>query len=316
MQLPQISYTNPVSRGFESVKRILFSPFDIGKWFALGFSAWLSVLMSGGSSFQGNFGGSGGDSSSSSSTDPFSQWIEENLGLFLLIAAIVVVVVIAISVALTWVQSRGKFMFLDNLVHNRALIGEPWREYKREANSLFLWTVIFNIIAFVLLGGVMLVFFLLMFGTLEGIDSAVPSILVIVVMVITMLILFLIYGYIATLLNDFVVTIMYKDRITVTAAWKKFLSLHQQYTSKFVLYALWKLLLTIATSTVLMTIGLITCCIGYILMAIPYIGAVITLPVLAFFRLFGPEFLRQFGEEYDIIEPTTPPALSSAPQTS
>ena len=50
-------------------------------------------------------------------------------------------------------------------------------------------------------------------------------------------------------------------------------------------------------------------------MALPYIGAVLILPVTTFFRLLGPEFLRQFGEDYDIFpKPPAPPAPVAGPE--
>jgi hypothetical protein len=47
--------------------------------------------------------------------------------------------------------------------------------------------------------------------------------------------------------------------------------------------------------------GLITCCIGWLLLVIPYIGTVVTLPVWYTFRAFSLEFLGQFGPEYELF---------------
>ena len=55
--------------------------------------------------------------------------------------------------------------------------------------------------------------------------------------------------------------------------------------------------------TIVFIIGMMTCCIGFIVLAIPYIGAVILLPIAVFFRLLGLEFLRQFGSQYDLMLP-------------
>jgi hypothetical protein len=49
---------------------------------------------------------------------------------------------------------------------------------------------------------------------------------------------------------------------------------------------------------VIVIFGLVTCCIGFILLAIPYINVVILLPVPVWFRGFSVEFLEQFGEDY------------------
>src|SRR5215472_8329157 len=56
----EVSVTVPLSQALERVKLILFRPFDIGKWFTIGFCAWLAYL--GQQGFRGNFGGGrGGD---------------------------------------------------------------------------------------------------------------------------------------------------------------------------------------------------------------------------------------------------------------
>lgn len=43
-------YIAPTSRAFGRMTTILFRPFDLGKWFVLGFSAWLATLLDGGGS--------------------------------------------------------------------------------------------------------------------------------------------------------------------------------------------------------------------------------------------------------------------------
>ena len=40
--------------------------------------------------------------------------------------------------------------------------------------------------------------------------------------------------------------------------------------------------------------GIVTCCIGWILLVIPYIGIVVTLPIWYWLRAFSVEFLAQF----------------------
>src|SRR2546426_9583856 len=55
------SVTRPVSQAIDRVKRVLFQRFNAGKWFVIGFCAWLASL--GGGGFHGGFnyrGGGGG----------------------------------------------------------------------------------------------------------------------------------------------------------------------------------------------------------------------------------------------------------------
>jgi len=48
---------------------------------------------------------------------------------------------------------------------------------------------------------------------------------------------------------------------------------------------------------------LMTCCIAGCFMAIPYLGTVLLLPVLIFYRAYSLHFLAQFGPEYDVFPP-------------
>src|SRR5678815_5299498 len=43
---------------------------------------------------------------------------------------------------LLWVNSRGRFIFLDDVVHQRAAIVEPWRRFARRGNELFFFMVV------------------------------------------------------------------------------------------------------------------------------------------------------------------------------
>ncbi len=311
MESPKISYTDPVSRSFDAVKRTLFGPFDIGKWFALGFSAWLATLLSGGSSFNANFntGDSMGDPEIQQAFQAIGAWIEANMSLVIALVVAIVLISIAIYLVMLWVSSRGKFMFLDNLVHNRALVKTPWMEFKTLGNSLFIWRLVFGLIVFgvaALFGGG--VFYYIFVVSETGLSKA-PAVLLFIAAALIFLIGALVVAYITIMLEYFVIPIMYRDRLTTTAAWSRFLELHNRHFWKFVLFFLWSAVLSIGAAMALATIGVLTCCIGLVVMAIPYIGAVVILPVTTFFRMFGPEFLRQFGPDYDIFPSPEPPVV-------
>jgi hypothetical protein len=64
----------------------------------------------------------------------------------------------------------------------------------------------------------------------------------------------------------------------------------------------------ILTVTAIVVAGFSTCCIGFLLMAIPYVSSVVLLPVDVLFRGLGPDFLAQFGPQWAITgAPATPP---------
>jgi len=61
-------------------------------------------------------------------------------------------------------------------------------------------------------------------------------------------------------------------------------------------------------SAVVAAAGALTCCALFLVLAIPYVGTVVLLPVYVTARAFGPEFLAQFGPEFE-----TWPAADPAP---
>jgi hypothetical protein len=193
-------------------------------------------------------------------------------------------------------------MLLDNVVHDRAEISEPWRAFARLGNSLFLWSLVYGIvcfIVFVLLAGIGILTALIPCIKAESfVPQAVPGL----VLVGTLALVFvLVAAYISRFLEDFVVPIMYKNDLTAVQAWGRFLGLLRPSFWSFVLYGVFYLLLALLSGIICGIVGLVTCFVGCCLMAIPYIGAVVLLPVAVFFRAYSLEYLRQFGEEYEIF---------------
>lgn len=298
-----IQYINPLSRAWIRMKTILFGPFNLGKWFAFGFTAFLAGLLN-------SPGGSGGGGNYKHGRFNWSDffgfpeialaWLSSHP--FWMTAIIIgLVVVIAVAVVLMWLSSRGMFMFLDNVVYNRSLIAQPWREFKTRGDSLFLWRLAFNIIIFfVSIGFVIALFFTARSLYFNG--SALHPILVIALgMLFISLPLFLIMFFISLFLKDFVVPIMFKTGMMVSDAWRKFLTLFSAHTGHFILYGLFIIGLWIIAIFGIITGGFLTCCCGFILLMIPYIKSVLLLPVSVTFRSLSLEFLEQFGDEYKIF---------------
>ena len=96
-----------------------------------------------------------------------------------------------------------------------------------------------------------------------------------VVAVLLLLVVSVFLGYIGMLLEDFVIPIMYKHSVSVTDGWYRTLTLQKANPGRFLLYALWRLLMALGSAFVILAVILITCCIGAIVMAIPVLGAVL-----------------------------------------
>ena len=290
------------------MKQILFNPFDIGKWFVIGFTAWLATLASGASQGTGGTGGAGDtdDPQIQEGLSEAKDWVMENLEWIVGVGVIVASIIVVVMIVLTWVQSRGKFMLLDNVVNNRALVGQPWKEFRSEGNSLFLWSLAFSLIAFFVFGGAIGGLGWLIYLQLDANDFVWtgPLIGYGAGFVGFVFLLGVGFAYIARLLEDFVVPLMYQRRLKTIDAWRVFLSLHSQNVGSFIAYFLWMMLLGFAWSIVIFAFVLLTCCIGGILLAIPYLGTVLLLPMLVFLRALGPTFLGQFGDDFNLWKGT------------
>lgn len=301
-----IAFSTPLTNGWVRMKKALFQPFDIGKWFTVGFTAFLAGLLDGPGS-----GGSGNSSNRFKDKDldwekfaefpnMILEWINEHAFWFSLILVGVLIIIVLI-VVFTWLSSRGKFMFLDNVIHDKAEVVNPWNEYRQQGNSLFLWRFVYGLISFILIMASLIFSAYTLVDLFIDPSSISTRILSIMGLGLQFLILVIILSYISLFLNDFVVPIMYKNRISTTQAWYKFLPLMSKYFGHFIVYGLFIFVLIILVVISVILFGIFTCCLGFLLLIIPYIGSVLLLPVSYTFRAFSVEFLEQFGDEFHIF---------------
>ncbi|MEJ2052917.1 MAG: hypothetical protein P8X42_03265 [Calditrichaceae bacterium] len=262
----EIRFFDPLSAAWSRMVTALFKPFDIGKWFAVGFTAFLAHFMDYGSG-GGNFGNQGGDYGHFSLHDFFNDtignWMIDHPGWVSAIILISIVVLI-IMVVLTWIGARGKFMFLDNVVHDRKLVKQPWREYKTQGDSLFLWRLGYLAVLFVIFG----FYIWICYSTLQEMYfDYVPDETLItyaVFMILGLLLLIIIAAYISLFVNHFIVPIMYKKGHKAMVAWGHFMALFSKSKGSFLLYGLLVLFLMICVFILAMIFGLLTCCLGFV----------------------------------------------------
>jgi hypothetical protein len=298
-----VSYSEPLTRAWDRMRLALFRPFDLHKWFVVGFTAFLAGLADG---HQGSGGSRGHWETNFKDVLDFPHkawiWLADHPGWFVAIV-FVAILVFVLGIVLLWLSSRGQFMFLDNVVHNKAEIAKPWNEYRKEGDSLFLWRLVFHLIglaAFVLFA---VLFFISATRIYEENRIQPIPVLWIAGMAAAFLALIVVLGYIAMFLKDFVVPIMAKNRVSATRGWALFMPLFREHAGSFLLYGLIVFALVVAFIVFVVIAGLVTCCIGWFLLVIPYIGTVVTLPFWYGLRAFSLEFLAQFGPAYQMFPP-------------
>lgn len=291
-----ISVIEPISQAIERTKRVLFGPFDLGKWCILGFCAFLANLGEGGGCNipmgPGSRGAPGGPGPSGPA---FANWVQSNLVFIIMVAVLAVIVFMAVGAVLTWVSSRGKFMFVDGIVRNRAAVVEPWRTFRPLGNSLFKFRFAFGFaglgILIVLVAiGVLIAWPDIQAGRWGG--SALAGILI--GGLLSALAIFVMF-VISLLLDDFVLPTMYQRQVCVMEAWDiVFAEIVRGRVGTLVLFYLMKIVLGIAIGMIFMVGTLLTCCIG----GLPYISSVLFLPLFVFARCYSLYFLEQFGPEW------------------
>ena len=301
-----IQYIAPLSRGIQRMKQTLFRPIELHKWFVIGFTAFLAGIANIGfpSGSGARFNTRKGSGFDLEQILYFPQRAWEWLGTHPGWAAFIMFGIFFISVigiVLTWLSSRGKFMFLDNVVQSRAQVAAPWREYRREANSFFLWNLAWGII----FGGISLIYLFYCFLSLRRLYEVSGTgnalILPAIMAGLGLVVLSIIGNFVFILLRDFVTLIMYRDRVRTGIAIQKFLPLFWAHFFHFIGYGLFLLCLMIVVVIGILLAGCVTCCIGFLILMIPYIGAVVLLPISYALRSFSIEFLEQFGAEFQIF---------------
>jgi len=295
------------------MKAMLFRPFDFAKWLTIAFAAFISGNFgSGGGNFRGLSRLGKGDwrysATSHGDMPDFTPWI---------IAAVIGVVIIALvlGVVLMWVSSRGRFIFTDCVVKNRGAIGEPWREYRREGNSFFLFSLVVAAGTMVLIGITILAVVVLLGGFSGNRElGGGATVALVVILSVFGLIWFALIVFWA-LVSQFMIPVMYRRRCLAREAFADVAKLIFANPGPVILFVLFMIVLAIAIGIVATMLACMTCCIA----ALPYVSTVVLLPAIVWLAAYRLLFIRQFGDQYDVwatvaAPPTTPlPPSRAAP---
>jgi len=224
--------------------------------------------------------------------DGAQGWLQQHLPLVVGLVLLGFLAYCVVSALFTWLESRGKFMFIDGIVRNRGAVVEPWHEFRPLGNSLFLFSFLLSIVGmFLVVGfgalGVAIAWPDIQRGHFEGATAAalVVSVLLLIALGITLFVIHL-------LLENFVVPVMYLRRVRVLAAWGVVRQevLHGR-VGNIILFFLMKVLLALVTGVLVVLLTCATCC----LVVIPYLGTVILLPLFVFNRCYSLCFIEQLG---------------------
>jgi hypothetical protein len=203
-------------------------------------------------------------------------------------------------------------MFLHCVATNRAEIGVPWREFRQQGNSLFLFRIVLGFIGLFIVAlpivGIIVLGIMLGAGSAPPVVSIPGIILLALVLIGCSIALFLVKKF----TFDFVVPIMFLRMSSCSAAWREFMAILSANKLRFTLYLLFQIVIRIVIGVIVgigFCIGCCFCCASCLLL-VPYIGRVILLPIYIFERSYSLCYLQQYGPQFDVFRNETEAAVT------
>jgi hypothetical protein len=203
-------------------------------------------------------------------------------------------------------------MFLHCVALDRAEVVVPWHKYASQGNSLFLFRILLGLIGAVVCLPLVAVIIMSILRMAQRGEPSVAGILMCVGIVLVMVAVAIVLTLIEKLTKDFVVPIMFLRGVGWRKGWREFWGLLSGNVGHFILYILFQIVLALAIGAIVLVVVLATCCIAGCLLALPYLGTVLFLPVLVFSRAYSLHYLAQFGREYDVFPAPASPGAQVA----
>jgi hypothetical protein len=309
---------------------ILFQPLDGGKWFILGFNAFLVMMAEGDIQFNQPI------SFTAQKQPPWmgqslpavihgsKEWLESLRALAegpsILWYAFIAIAYLIGWLVLSWVGSRGQFLFLDNIVRNRAAIAEPWHRYAREGNLWFLFNLLLSFFTTILMVLSVGLFLLVSWAWISQERSPQGAELAALAFFMCAFALFwIVAGSVLFILRSFAIPLLFKQTYGLGSALGAVIHLIFSQPLGVLVFLLASVALGFAGALITFMIGCLICCFIFWLGFIPIIGSLLMtavlaqllLPLLVFYRCFQIDCLSQFGPAYDIWSVDVPPAATN-----
>lgn len=356
--MAMVNFGEIINSSVNWTSTVLFKPFNFKKWLILTFVAIMAGYMSSGCNLNFNNDNqrvergqgvqtsqssktseSAGETSSSSEKKP---WTREDIRIIIIVVSVIVLVLLALIVLFMWLGSRFSFVFLEGIIKNDASIKAPFRANRETGNSYFLFNLVFFGAFLVLFGGIiyLCIMTLIKAGVFNKNISGIKQVLELLAVILPYLFLTLplifVFSLISLIATNFVVVVMFKNRIKILEAWSKVLALLKKNIANFIVYVLIKagfyicagivylvasLICLLAVMIPAALLGVVFYLVSRLIMA-PYliiywivIGILSAAPVLfllyclmclylpfaVFFRTFSIKFLGRLDPQYDLI---------------
>lgn len=218
-------------------KRVLFRPFAIRKWLALGFASMLA-FGGGGGSFNVNLPSSG-----DAPSEEMIHWVVTHMPL--IVAG--TVLLFAVGLALSWLASVFKFVYINQLTRDPRAIREPFGRFMGLGTSYFLWTLAFGLTILVAVAVLVGAPLLAAFVGFRG-QFGAAHVLAIIWAVIAVIVIVIAAGVIDVFAGDFVTAAMFVRSVRVVDGWRTVLPIIRANAGQSVLYVLMLIAIGIVTA--------------------------------------------------------------------
>lgn len=271
-----ISVLKPLMPSLRKTGELVFRSFTLLKWLMLSFAAWLA-----------NLGLGEGLGYRTFHVKEIFRRAKHPEAVIVYIGLVLILWILAV-----WISSRGKFVFLEDVAGAVYGLRAPWRKFAAEGDSLFYFRIVLGL--FLVLSVVVLIFFLQLlslFLHLAGSGTAPRAAAILAAIVLSIF-----WAAFYRLLEDFIIPLMYLKRLKAKEAAAFFFSFFRRYQKYFYLYLFFQIIIGFGALCMIYLVNLLT----FRMFQMPFISTVVLLPVYVFVRVYPLNFLRQFGEEYDV----------------
>ena len=287
------------AQAYSRVIDLRFKPFDIRRWFSMGFCAWLAYI----GTQSGNFNGMGESNPEVLKQQSDGIWEKlTNLSAHpgaLTFLAVIIVLSLLLALWMCSLRSRGDFMLLHRWYRPDASILQCWRASRENGRRLFVWRVQFFFVSVLFFAADGAAAYSQVIRPYFDAGRVWSSALLrpTVACVTAAVLLAVAVQVVAHFAKAFVVPVMYWQGVTVAKAWQVVFALCNQYPLAVMGYlclvaAFW----SFAVVAILLFV-ICTCCVGAIPLLLPYFNAVVLLPILLFLRGYPVCFLSRWRAE-------------------
>ncbi|HHO51751.1 MAG TPA: hypothetical protein ENK18_12965 [Deltaproteobacteria bacterium] len=283
-----------LSVAFERARIICFERFDPNKWLAMSLASWLAWL--GSSSVNFNLPGGSGDLPEIPQEG--YDWLLEHGPWIVAGGVSVALVVTVLWLVLTWLRSRGQVMFIDLITHDSAAVGQSWSAQGPLANDLFKVRVGIDLIASVVM--------LIPTGaTIALALSSRPSSLepLLVPLLLSggvIAVVGLIWSIVTFVLDEMVVPIAYAWRVPIREAFPELRRMASDTPGSLLTYLLVRFFAAFVVALFAFVLSCLLCVVSWL----PFISAVLLLPLRVYLQSLPLAFLHQLNPEaYSMFGP-------------